>query len=171
MSFTGLIFFGNSVSVCGQHNGKGLQNQLAVEQEAAFMYITARMASGSHDFTNRVKGHYYIQVNDTYMGSIETDGVTEVTGFGLFTDELNTGSNTIVRSYDTNPGSHRVVAETEINTYVPEDAVLSFIGSADEYMDITPHPDFAVYPENIYVSDFWDMRREPSKLTKRVKRK
>ena len=25
--------------------------------------------------------------------------------------------------------------------------------------------------ENIYVSDFWDMRREPSKLTKRVKRK
>ena len=123
------------------------------QQEAAFMYITARMASGSHDFTNRVKGHYYIQVNDTYMGSIETDGVTEVTGFGLFTDELNTGSNTIVRSYDTNPGSHRVVAETEINTYVPEDAVLSFIGSADEYMDITPHPDFAVYPENIYVSD------------------
>lgn len=25
--------------------------------------------------------------------------------------------------------------------------------------------------ENIYVSDFWDMRREPSKLARRVKRK
>jgi len=72
---------------------------------------------------------------------------------------------------------------TEVDTWVSRIAINPEIASPEEFLKDEKHVyrsrivgkhNKIVYrhdAENVYISDFWDMRMEPSKLSKRVKRK
>lgn len=72
---------------------------------------------------------------------------------------------------------------TEVNTWVSRIAKNPEIAAPEEFLKEEKHlyrsrivgkHNKIVYrhdEENIYISDFWDMRMEPTKLSKRVKKK
>ena len=121
-------------------------------ENCSFIYVTGRMSSGSGEFVNRTEGTFDIYLNDEYLGAAENDGLTELCSFGIITDKLTEGSNVLKRAYNTNPGSYQVTADTEISILLPSEASALYVGSLDDFEEIRPLPDFAVYPENIYVN-------------------
>jgi hypothetical protein len=117
-----------------------------------FVVATARMYGRSDKYVETNNEAYRIYLNDTYLGNIKSDGLTEVSTFAICSDLFREGSNKIKRVFSTNPGSHQVITDTEINIFVPDDYRVAYVGDYGEFEEIRPLPDFAVYTENIYVN-------------------
>ena len=116
------------------------------------MYETGRMYGGS--YVNSEETNYTYYLNGQRAGSMHNTGLTEVSIVKIPTDNLRPGSkNTIVRDYDTNPGTHFVTADSEITIIYPSDTEISYIGNPNTLEEVRLLPDFAVYSENIFVAD------------------
>lgn len=115
---------------------------------AAGLFVTGRMYNGS--YVNSEQTSYDIYLNSKKVATAQNAGLTEVVMTSLPADSLNYGAmNTLVRDYDTNPGSHFVTADTEITLIYPLETQMAYIGSPDTLADVRMLPDFAVYAENI----------------------
>lgn len=113
------------------------------------LFLTSRMYGG--DYVNQVETNYDYYINGKLVSKSHNSGLTELSITELPTDNIKFGAtNTIVRDYDTNPGTHFVTASTEITIFYPYDTPVSYIGSPDTLPDYRPLPDFAVYSENIF---------------------
>ncbi len=119
-------------------------------ENASLVWITGRMASKDNSYVNQAATKFAIYVNDQYIGDVRNGGLTEMFCVGLLTDAFQVGSNTIIRDYDTNPGTHYVTAETEFSILVDPCSDVAYIGELGDYAELRPLPDFAVYSENIY---------------------
>lgn len=115
------------------------------------IFLTSRMYGGG--YVNNVQTNYDYYINGVKVATSCNSGLTEVSIVELPTDNIKFGAmNTIVRDYDTNPGSHFVTANTEISIMYPGETPISFIGSPKSLPDYRSLPDFAVYTENIFSS-------------------
>ena len=113
------------------------------------IFLTSRMYGGG--YVNNIQTNYDYYINGVKAATSCNSGLTEVSIVELPTDNVKFGAmNTIVRDYDTNPGSHFVTANTEISIMYPGDTPISFIGSPKSLPDYRSLPDFAVYTENIF---------------------
>jgi len=132
------------------------------------LFITSRMYGGNDVFSwyERNEGRtgaiyvdvanttYTYKINGSVVGTSQNAGVTDVAITELPTDKINFGAaNTIVRDYDTNPGHYFVNTDNEYTFIYPGDTLISYIGTPDTLPDMRLKPDFAVYPENIFIDD------------------
>ena len=121
----------------------------AVDPTTVELYVTSRMSGGSY-VNSKVTNYDYI-LNGKTVGRTTNGGLTEMSIAKLPTDNLKFGErNTLIRDYDTNPGSHFVTSDTQIIITVPASTVISYIGSPATLADVRSLPDFAIYSENIY---------------------
>ena len=124
----------------------------ASEENSIRLFLTSRMYGG--DYVNRAETNYDYYINGELVSRSHNSGLTEVSITELPTDKIKFGAtNTIVRDYDTNPGSHFVTADTNIVVVYPESTPVSYIGSPETLHDYRPLPDFAVFSENIFCED------------------
>ncbi|MDR0425526.1 MAG: hypothetical protein LBH39_08790, partial [Clostridiales Family XIII bacterium] len=116
-------------------------------------YITGRMYGGG--YVNRTETNYDNYLNGEKIGTSRNSGLTEVVINSLPADKLRPGKkNTVTRDYDTDPGSHSVVADTEIAIIYPPGTEIAYIGDTPASMEeVRLLPDLAVYAENIYLKD------------------
>lgn len=121
----------------------------SVGSEDVHLYLTSRMYGGS--YVDKTTTNYDYYLNGELVARSQNTGLTEVSIVELPTDNLKFGAmNTIVRDYDTDPGTHFVTAETKISLTVPAEAKLSYIGSPESLDDVRSLPDGAIYTENIF---------------------
>lgn len=131
--------------------GKGSISTKSTDDSDVRIFLTSRMYGGS--YVNKTETNYDYYVNGVKVATSHNSGLTEVSIVELPTDNIKFGAtNVIVRDYDTNPGSHSVVANTEISILYPADTPISYIGSPETLPDYRSLPDFAVYTENIFNS-------------------
>lgn len=57
----------------------------------------------------------------------------------ILTDAFQEGANTVVRDYNTNPGSHYVSANTEYSALIDPDSELAYIGERSEIAQRSDH--------------------------------
>jgi hypothetical protein len=129
--------------------GKGLKTN--ADSNDVRLFVTSRMFGGG--YVNSTTTNYDYYLNGVKVGVSKNSGLTDVSIAELPVDNLKFGAtNTLVRDYDTNPGSHFVTASTEISIIYPADTPISYIGSPDTLPDLRTLPDFAVYSENIFAA-------------------
>lgn len=125
------------------------KNTRAISSDDLHLFLTSRMYGGS--YVDRTTTNYDYYLNGALVATSQNSGLTEVSVVELPTDNLKFGEvNTIVRDYDTDPGTHFVTAETQITLTVPADARISYIGSPETLDDVRSLPDGAIYSENIF---------------------
>lgn len=113
------------------------------------LFITSRMYGGN--YVDKTETNYDYYINGKFVSRSHNSGLTELSIAELPIDNIKFGAtNTIIRDYDTNPGSHSVTSDTEIVFVYPYDTPISYIGSPDSLPDYRPLPDFCVYSENIF---------------------
>lgn len=122
------------------------------DKKKTSMYTTGRMHGG--DYVDRSDTNYKYILNGEEVSTSSNNGLTDVAIAKLPTDPLKFGDvNTLVRDYDTNPGSHQVTTDNEIVILYPSDTEIGYIGTPEELQDIRIKPDFAVYSENIFCEE------------------
>lgn len=122
------------------------------ETDRVQLFLTSRMYGG--EYVNRAETNYDYYINGELVSRSHNSGLTEVSIAELPTEKIKFGAtNTIIRDYDTNPGSHFVTADTNITVVYPESTPVAYIGSAESLPDYRPLPDFAVFSENIFCED------------------
>ena len=124
----------------------------AGEDDTSFVVCTGRIYSPSTDYYFREKTNQSFYVNGSDIGSTTINGLSDVYMVGLLTNKFKSGSNTITRQYDTNPGSYSVCTDTEVNIAISPNAQL-YYKDLDSLPTILPLPDFAIYPESIYFDE------------------
>ncbi|MCR5487855.1 MAG: Ig-like domain-containing protein [Lachnospiraceae bacterium] len=104
----------------------------------------------------RVGYDYYINGSKVKDASSANEGLTQVTIVDLTPGShlLKPGRNTIVRDYDTDPGTHYVTADTEVTLIYPDSTTISYVGDNPANLgEVRRLPDFAVYRENITTAE------------------
>lgn len=143
-----LELFGNSKSKRKRNTGL-TEDDFASHPDANVVVTTGRLSNEALSYAYQDTTNQIFKVNGTQIGSITTNGLSGLYNVALVTDTFQQGVNTVIRDYDTNPGSYKVTADTEYNTLVPDDSTLFYSDSLDTLDDIRCIPDFAIYAENI----------------------
>ena len=140
------------VSVEKYVNSIGKQSSISTSDESKDtirLFLTSRMYGGN--YVDKTETNYDYYINGKLVSRSHNSGLTELSIAELPIDNIKFGAtNTIIRDYDTNPGSHFVTSDTQLILVYPEDTPISYIGSPDSLPDYRPLPDFCVYSENIF---------------------
>jgi uncharacterized repeat protein (TIGR02543 family) len=108
---------------------------------------------GGYEYQHTKPVSYDLSLNGKPAGTVENAGLTEVLINKLPTGNLQSGRNTLIRRYNTDAGHYKVTADTEITVLYPADTPIAYIGTIEAFEEVRTLPDFAVYSENIYLSE------------------
>ena len=120
------------------------------------VFVSTRLQAGDKSSNDMNMSTRYM-VNGVFAGQTLNDGHSSLSMLRLDMSNVKlNGVNTITANYSTTPTHYRTVSDMEIITYYPFDTEVNYVGSLEDYRDMTLKPDFSVYEENIYVDgDFY----------------
>ncbi len=131
-------------------------NSKAFDNSQMNVFVSTRLQAGDESSNDMNMSTRYM-VNGVFAGQTLNDGHSSLSMVRLDMSNVKLdGINTITANYSTTPTHYRTVSDMEIITYYPFDTEVDYVGSLDDYRDMTLKPDFSVYEENIYVDgDFY----------------